>query len=597
MSSSRYHPPAAPRTRPPLHLVGDGPDGAAVPTSRVRGDQPALHVAATPVPAASKILTHEQLLARRAAARAADQRIVHCHGCFDIVHPGHLRHLRHAKAQGDILLVTITGDQMISKGTGRPLIPQELRAENLAALDCVDWVYIEPRPTAVELLSEVQPDIYVKGREYELNNDPRFTAERDAVVRHGGRVVFSSGDVVFSSTALIGALEQSVDPYHARLRTLLQRAELDGESLSRLIGQFRGKRVLVVGEVILDTYVLCDRPDVAGESPIMTLRPVERRTYDGGAAIIARHLAAMGALPVLVTALNRSDDADALRQRLLADGVELRCIESDRPIPEKQRFLVGQQKVMKLDLVQRIEPDAAKQDELVGLVADTLTERGAYGADATIIADFGLGLLSRSLLHALCPAVRAKSGIVAGDVSGRRSHLSAMSGMDLLCPSESELRDAYRMYDEGLNAVAYRLMAETRSRHAIVTMGPEGLIAFDRLPAFADGRAEWGAKVSAEHVPALSGVAIDPLGCGDAMIAAATLALTADASLVAAGFLGAVSAATQVQRLGNTVISATDLRHGVSRLHTAHLAYAPADVVRSRSPARQGAVFSGGAAS
>lgn len=588
-------PPRAGAWRPPLHLVSDDAPSTRNPASAHTPARPQTTAApaAPALPASQKILTREQLLAKRTAARAHDHKVVHCHGCFDIVHPGHLRHLRHAKAQGDLLLVTITGDSMIAKGTGRPLIPQELRAENLAALDCVDWVYIEPRPTALELLTEVQPDIYVKGREYELNNDPRFTAERDAVVRHGGRVVFSSGDVVFSSTALISALEQSVDPYHARLRSLLQRAELDGESLSRTISLFRGKRVLVVGEVILDTYVLCDRPDVAGESPIMTLRPVERRTYDGGAAIIARHLAAMGALPVLVTALDRSDDADALRQRLLADGVELRSIETSRPIPEKQRFLVGQQKVMKLDLVKRIEPDAVKQEELAGLVADTLRDRGASGADAAIVADFGLGLLSQSLLKTLCPIVRAGCGVLTGDVSGRRSHLSAMRDMDLLCPSESELRDVYRQYDDGLNAVAYRLMHETRSKHTIVTMGPEGLIAFDRLPGFADERAEWGAKVNAEHVPALSGVAIDPLGCGDAMIAAATLGLCSGASLLASTFLGAVSAATQVQRLGNTVVSATDLRHGVSRLHTAHLTYAPADVVQSRSPARPALAIGG----
>src|SRR5581483_8918461 len=106
------------------------------------------------IPAARKLLSREQLLARRAEAKGAGRRVVQCHGCFDIVHPGHLRHLRHAKAQGDILLVSITGDSMIDKGTGRPLIPQELRAEYLAALDCVDWVHIESRPTAVELLAE-----------------------------------------------------------------------------------------------------------------------------------------------------------------------------------------------------------------------------------------------------------------------------------------------------------------------------------------------------------------------------------------------------------------------------------------------------------
>src|SRR5215217_170145 len=121
-----------------------------------------------------KLCTLESLVSHRTAARATGKKVVHCHGCFDIVHPGHIRHLRYARAMGDLLLVTITGDAEIKKGTGRPLIPEELRAENLAALDCVDWVYVESRPTAADLLAEVHPDVYVKGREYELNNDPRF---------------------------------------------------------------------------------------------------------------------------------------------------------------------------------------------------------------------------------------------------------------------------------------------------------------------------------------------------------------------------------------------------------------------------------------
>lgn len=575
--------------RSPLHLVSDDPPAAPPAAPQARPPHaPKSTVAphpAQPLPAHAKIMSREQLLAARQAARQRGQALVQCHGCFDIVHPGHLRHLRHAKAQGDILLVTITGDALINKGTGRPLIPQELRAENLAALDCVDWVYIENRPTAVELLEDVKPDIYVKGREYEMNNDPRFQAERDTVSRHGGRVVFSSGDVVFSSTALIAALEQSVDPYHARLQALLKQPEISGERLTGTIAQFRGKRVVVVGETIADTYVMCDKPDVAGESPVMTLRPVERRSYDGGAAIIARHLAAMGAQPVLVTAMDDSDLSVAIRQRLIAEGVQVRAVHTSRPIPEKQRFLVGTQKVMKLDLVQRLELDAQAQDQFISQVHGALTDFGsgsAQGADACIIADFGLGLITQSALPRLAALARHHAGIVAGDVSGKRSHLLTMKNFDLLCPSESEVRESCRQFDQSLTAVAWELLEQTASRHAIVTMGPDGLIAFDRLPTSAAASTGWTSRLKAEHVPALSALAIDALGCGDALIAAATLALTTNSGLLPASFLGALAAAVQVQRLGNTVISATDLRHSVARVHAAHLAYAQPELQAPR---------------
>ena len=604
------------RRRPVLTLVNDdhANSAASANASATRHGMdssraPSPAGPSRPAGAARKILTKDQLLSARARAASDGLKVVHCHGCFDIVHPGHIRHLRHAKAQGDILLVTITGDALINKGTGRPLIPQELRAENLAAIDFIDWVYIEPRPTAEGLLEEVRPDVYVKGKEYETNSDPRFAAEKEAVLRHGGKVFFSSGDVVFSSTALIAALEQSADPYHARLRELLSRSETGGEELTRVIARFRGQRVVVVGETIRDTYVLCDRPDIAGESPIMTLRPVERRTYDGGAAIIARHLAALGAFPVLVTAMPRdSADAEELRRRLLIEGVEVRAIEVDTPIPEKQRFLVGAQKVMKLDLLERYELDEATQRQLIATARDAAVAcgRAAPGesggdvprdgsglCDAVILADFGLGMFSPGLLARLIPELRPRTRLLTGDVSGRRSNLRAMHDMDLVCPSESELRDALGLFDEGLGLVVWRLLAETHNRNVICTMGPEGLIAFDRLDhhpalrdAFTDAGAssQWQTRIKAEHVPALTVHATDPLGCGDAMLATATLALGAGSNLLAAAFLGACAAAVQVQRLGNTVISATDLRQIVARVHSAHLAYTPREVIEARAP-------------
>jgi len=267
-----------------------------------------------------KILTTSELVSRVRTAQADGETVVLCHGCFDIVHPGHVRHLQHAARLGERLVVSITGDALMDKGEGRPLIPEELRAENLAALDCVDWVVVDEEPTAAELLGLIRPDVYVKGREYEHNSDPRFQTEKEVVERYGGRLVFTSGDVVFSSTALIEALETSADPFQARIRQLIGQQQLRPEDIDAALRSFRNQNVLVVGETIIDTYVMCDRPDVASEGPMMTLRPLEYRRFDGGAAIIARHLAAMGARPVLLTAMPRSAAAEALRQRLALEG-------------------------------------------------------------------------------------------------------------------------------------------------------------------------------------------------------------------------------------------------------------------------------------
>src|SRR5947207_15927833 len=95
--------------------------------------------------------------------RPRPRTIVMCHGVFDVVHPGHLRHLLYAKSKADILVASLTADHHISKGRYRPHVPQDLRAINLAAFEIVDYVIIDPEPTPLKNLALIKPDIFAKG--------------------------------------------------------------------------------------------------------------------------------------------------------------------------------------------------------------------------------------------------------------------------------------------------------------------------------------------------------------------------------------------------------------------------------------------------
>lgn len=135
-------------------------------------------------------------------------KVVHCHGCFDLLHIGHVRHFRRARALGDVLVVTVTSDAHVDKGPGRPVFDAELRAEFIGELSVVDGVAISDRPSAVPAIAALRPDYFVKGAEYAHSADPRFLDEVAAVRRAGGEVAFTDG-VVYSSTAL---LHRSSDP-------------------------------------------------------------------------------------------------------------------------------------------------------------------------------------------------------------------------------------------------------------------------------------------------------------------------------------------------------------------------------------------------
>src|ERR687883_1685807 len=148
----------------------------------------------------SKIKSLEQL--RQAIGpRPREKKVIMCHGTFDIVHPGHLRHLTYAKEKADLLIASVTADEHIMKANHRPYVPQELRAANLAALEMVDFVIVDPNPTPIEHMKVLQPDYFAKGYEYSANGiPPRTQEEMDTLATYGGGMVVTPRGLLYPSS-------------------------------------------------------------------------------------------------------------------------------------------------------------------------------------------------------------------------------------------------------------------------------------------------------------------------------------------------------------------------------------------------------------
>jgi len=135
-------------------------------------------------------------------------KIVHCHGVFDLIHIGHIKHFKEAKKNGDFLIVSITADRFVNKGSGRPIFNQNLRAEFLSSLSFVDAVTVNENQTSEKLISIIKPDIYFKGPDYKNNQKDRtknIFKEVSVVKKFGGKVIYSN-DITFSSSNLINYL-------------------------------------------------------------------------------------------------------------------------------------------------------------------------------------------------------------------------------------------------------------------------------------------------------------------------------------------------------------------------------------------------------
>jgi len=152
--------------------------------------------------AKARVVERSELAVIVELAKQQGKRIIFANGCFDLLHVGHVRYLEAAKSLGDLLVVGINSDKQtrLLKGDGRPLLPQDQRAEIVSALEAVDFVTIFDEPTVEQLLLEIKPDVHAKGSDYTEETVP----ERDVVRSFGGRVAIVGDPKNHSSSEIIG---------------------------------------------------------------------------------------------------------------------------------------------------------------------------------------------------------------------------------------------------------------------------------------------------------------------------------------------------------------------------------------------------------
>ncbi len=268
-----------------------------------------------------KIRSVRELASEFASSTSRPPTVVQCHGVFDLLHIGHIRHLQQARQLGDCLVVTITPDRFVNKGPHRPAFTEELRAESLAALACVDFVCINEWPTAVEALEMIRPDIFLKGcvrGDGPRDRNGAIDLEREAIQAVGGRLVLTDTEL-HSASALINRHTEVLAP---RLKAFLAqfREEQSAAGLAAEIAKFDDMRVLVIGESHVDAG-----GQSAGE------RSSER--YAGGALAVANALSDFCDQVALVTVGLGDEASDGFLRKNVAAGIECEIPSADRPVP------------------------------------------------------------------------------------------------------------------------------------------------------------------------------------------------------------------------------------------------------------------------
>jgi rfaE bifunctional protein kinase chain/domain len=503
-----------------------------------------------------KIKTLEELQ-RAIGPRPRRRKVIMCHGTFDIVHPGHLRHLAYAKEKADLLIASLTADEHIMKANFRPYVPQELRAANLAALEFVDFVIVDPNPTPIEHIKVLQPDYFAKGYEYFSNGvPPRTREEMDTLATYGGEMVFTPGDIVYSSSALIDS--QPPDLGVEKLLALMDSEAFDFDDLRRALSHFAGIRVHVLGDTIIDSYSHCSLLGATAKSPTFSVKHDLTERYAGGAAVVAKHMKAVGAEVTFSTVLGEDDLG-----RWVIDDLEhdqIRCmpfVDSTRPTTHKERFIADGYKLLQVDRVDNRTISERAQTFL----RDAL--RGSQ-ADVVVFSDFRHGIFNRQTIGNLKASIPAGAIKVAdSQVSNRWGNILDFTDFDLLTPNEREARFALGDQDSVVRPLASELFRQARCRYLILKLGERGLIGY-RSPG-PNPREFFTIDSFVDRL-------VDPIGAGDALLSYAALALAANDNIVIASVLGSLGAAIACELQGNLPVSPAKVQDKIDMLEQ-HVRY------------------------
>ena len=487
-----------------------------------------------------KVVTLQELGEVTRRLRADGLRVVMCHGVFDLLHIGHIRHLEAAKQFGDVLVVTISSDKCVNKGPGRPVFVGAMRAEMLAALQLVDWVAISDFPNAEVAVKTVFPSFYVKGDEYENASDDvtgNIERERIAVEAGGGELVFTH-EVVFSSSSLIN---RHLDVYDPILREHLKDLREGGalERIRGLLDRAEDMHVVLVGDTIIDEYQYVEPLGKSAKENIIATQYLNRELFAGGIIAAANHLAAFCGKVTVITCLGELESHVRLINENLAPNVNFCPVRiANAPTTRKTRF-VDPSYMRKLFEVYRFDdtfPSAEEEAELLDLIKAHIP-----GSDLVIATDFGHGALSPKMIERVCeisPFLAVNAQTNAGNHGF--NPISKYPRADYVCIDAPEARLA--VHDKRTpmeDLIREKLTRVVDCNRFAVTQGKNGSMIYDR------------ADDTVDTLPALTRNVLDTVGAGDAYLVLSAMVLGAGGSMREAAFVGNLAGAAKVGIVGH----------------------------------------------
>jgi rfaE bifunctional protein nucleotidyltransferase chain/domain len=447
-----------------------------------------------------------------------------CHGVFDIIHVGHIEHLKEAKDKCDILIVSLTSDRYVNKGPDRPFFNLEHRLNVISALEYVDVVTISDSPSSEHVINCIKPDYYIKGIEYKEKEDitNKIDIERQAVEENGGQVLFLTNKNIFSSSKL---LNDSLFGKEFLEFTKEIKKEYTVEDIFNIIDRLSMEHINLVGEIIIDEYIYGSCLGKSSKYPSIVFNKNKSESFLGGVGAVANQLSPLVKKINLVTYIGDKNFQESLEfiTANLCDNISLDyIIKENSPTIKKTRFIDS---YWKSRVFETYEINDRRLDEKESIIKN---EKMEFFHDPLII-DYGHGFL--------CGTEKAFAVNVQSN-SGNRGYnfITKYNNAELYIIDEQELRLEMRDQHSSSFDLAKKLQTKLKET-LVVTIGSSGSIVISN---------DWQGIA-----PAISGEVKDAVGAGDAFFGIFSLLFKQGTPSIVAVFLANIAGYMEANVIGH----------------------------------------------
>lgn len=428
-----------------------------------------------------------------------------CHGTFDLLHAGHIRHFNTAKKNCDILVVSITADKFVNKGLNRPYLNQLERYEILSSVKFIDYIYICNSFTADQAIKEIQPNLYFKGPDYKNNNldiTGNIKKEINLIKKIGGKVFYTS-DQTMSSSKILNILESNSSKQNQYIRTL--KSKINFIKIKDAFNSISKKKVLIIGENIIDQYNFCETLGKSGKEPHLVLKHLKSETYPGGVVAIAKHLSNFCKSVKILTSIGSSykKEINFIKKNTNLN-VSLEYVYRKNVLTIKKKRFIDNLSKHKLIGIYEINDNLLEKELEHKMIKKIKKNISKY--DLVIVADYGHGLITKKMAKLICLKSKNLNLNAQLNASNIGFHtLRKYFNFRNIQINESELRHEYKDRNSSVKILSKKLAKEQVVKQVLVTRGAEGCILYNKQ------------KNKFFECPAFANKIVDKVGAGDAV--------------------------------------------------------------------------------